>query len=155
MLLRREITGFALAPLPAVLPFTVLFGIILFDQPDDSASVIEAWIELVAAIYGASLLIGVPVHLTLRLLRRRSLSFYLLTTAVVVVAAAIGVELIRLPLQTSPVANPFGFKLASLAGVAATLIIEGLALTGSWIFWRTAIHAQDERVAGIGTALNG
>lgn len=140
--------GFALA----VLPFTLLFGFILLDQPDDSTSVIKAWIELVIASYGAALLVGVPVHLTLRRLRRRSLRDYLFLTTVAVVAAIIGIELIRLLVPPSPEANPFGFKLASRAGVAATLVFEALALTGAWIFWRSAIDARDERVIRIGAA---
>ncbi|MDP1028634.1 hypothetical protein Q5H91_15530 [Sphingomonas sp. KR1UV-12] len=154
MLLKREMKGFALAPLPAVLPFTLLFGIILLDQPDHSASVINAWMELVLASYGASLSVGVPVHLIHRQLRRRSLRSYLLTTTVMVLVAALGFELFRLLVLTSPEANPFGFKLATRAGLAATFVVEALALTGSWIFWRTAIDAPAERATGIGAALN-
>ncbi len=155
LLLKREMKGFALAPLPAVLPFTLLFGIILLDQPNDSASVIEAWMEIVVASYGASLLVGVPVHLILQRLRRRSLRSYFLTTTVVILMAALGFELFRLLIPTTPEANPFGFKLATRAGLAATLVVEALALTGSWIFWRTAIDAPAERATGIGMALNG
>lgn len=73
MPLKREAIGFTLAPLPVVAPIMLLFGIILLDRPYDSASVIEAGLELVLASYGIALLIGVPVHFALKRLRRFNL----------------------------------------------------------------------------------
>ncbi|WP_221239244.1 hypothetical protein [Sphingomonas xinjiangensis] len=126
-----------------MLQLTLLFGIILLDRPSDSASVIEAWLQLVVASYGVCLLVGTPVHLVLRWQNRCSLPTYLVaTTAVVaVIAAAIGIFQLLLP--ASPEQNPHGFHLASRAGLAAMLLFEGAAVTGASIFWRVSVRQRD------------
>ena len=142
MSLKRTIGGFVLAPLPVVAPVILLFGIILLGRPYDSASVIGAGLELVMACYGVTLLIGIPVHLLLTRLNRRSLRAYLgLTTlCAVVVVSALG--LLELLLPPSLEQNPHGVVIASRAGMAAILAFGGLALLGAWIFWFVSVRQR-------------
>ena len=142
MLLKREAMGFALAPLPIVAPFTLMFGVILLDRPSDSASVVEAWLQLILASYGVALLIGVPVHFALKRIGRRSLRAYLGATTLGVASIVGGMGLLQLLLPPSAEQNPFGFVLVSRAGMAAMLGFEGLALVGAWIFWCVSVRQQ-------------
>jgi len=147
VLLQREVTGFALAPLPVVVPFTLLFGIILFSQPSDSASAIQAWLELVVVSYGTSLLVGVPVHVALRRLALRSLQAYLVATTLAVGAIATAVWLFQLMLPPSVQQNPHAFIITSRIGLTAILLLESVALTGASIFWLVSV-----RRVGAGTS---
>lgn len=146
--MKREAMGFALAPLPVVLPFTLMFGSILLGRPSDSASVIEAWLELVVASYGACLLVGTPVHLALHWLDRCSLRSYFVATTLVVGAIAVALGIFQILLPTSPEQNPHGFTVVSRAGLVAMLLFEGMALSGAWIFWRVSVRQRDEDMSG-------
>ena len=151
MPLKREATGFALAPLPVVAPFTLLFGVILFDRPSDSVSVVEAWLEIVFASYGVALLVGVPTHFALRRLGRSSLRSYLGAATLGVATIAVAIGLFQLGLPASPEWNPHGMTLASASGLAGMLIFEGLALIGAWIFWRVSIKPQGKEMPAFGS----
>ena len=154
MSLRREAIGFALAPLPFIAPVTLMFGVILLDQPDDSASVIAAWLELVFASYGVSLLVGVPVHLALVRLGRCSLRSYLAATTLGVTAIGVGIGLLQVLLPPSPEQNPFGLNLASRTGLTAMLLLEGLALVSAWIFWRASVRKKKEAKSAAGPSVS-
>ena len=141
---KREAMGFALAPLPIVAPFTLMFGMILLDRPSDSASVVEAWLQLILASYGVALLIGVPVHFALKRIGRRNLRTYMGATTLGVVSIAGGVGLLQLVLPPSAEQNPFGLSVVSRTGAAAMLGFEALALLGAWIFWRVSVRQQGQ-----------
>lgn len=142
MPLKREALGFALAPLPVVAPFTLLFGVILLDRTSDSGSVVEAWLQLVLASYGVALLIGLPVHFALKRIGRRSLRAYLVATTLGVASIVGGTGLLQLLLPPSAEQNPFGLSVVSRTGTVAMLGFEGLALAGAWIFWRVSIRQR-------------
>ena len=144
MPLKREAMGFALAPLPIVAPFTLMFGMILFDRPSDSASVVEVWLQLILASYGVALLIGVPVHFALKRIGSRNLRAYMGATTLGVASIAGGIGLLQLLLPPSAEPNPHGFILASLVGLAAMAGFEVLALAGAWIFWRVSVRQRGQ-----------
>ena len=138
---KREVVGFALAPLPVIAPFTLLFGYILLDQPNDSASVIEAWFQIVLGGYGIVLFVGVPAHLALRRLGRSDLKSYLMAATLGVAAVAVAIGLLELAIPVSPERNPHGMTLASVFGITVVLVFEAFALIGAWIFWRVLIRS--------------
>ena len=144
MPLKREAMGFALAPLPIVAPFTLMFGMILFNRPSDSASVVEAWLQLILASYGVALLIGVPVHFALKRIGSCNLRAYMGATTLGVACIAGGIGLLQLLLLPSAEQNPHGFILASLVGMAAMVGFEALALAGAWIFWRVSVRQRGQ-----------
>jgi hypothetical protein len=150
--LKREAVGFALVPLPVVAPFTLLFGVIVLDRPSDSASVIEAWFQIVFASYCVALLVGVPSHFALRRLGRSSLRSYLGAATLGVAAIAVATGLLQIVLPASPERNPHGMTLASASGLAGMLIFEGFALIGAWIFWRVSIRPRSEQMPTFGSS---
>ena len=147
---KREAVGFALAPLPVVAPFTLLFGVIFLDQPNDSASVVEAWFQILLGSYGVALSVGVPAHFALRRLGRSDLSSYLIAATLGVAAIAVAIGLLELAIPVSPERNPHGMTLASVSGITAVLVFEGFALIGAWIFWRVSIRSQSEQTSALG-----
>jgi hypothetical protein len=74
---KRELSGFALAPLPVVAPLLLMFGVIISSAPPDSGAAFEAGAQLVLGSYVATLLLGLPIHLILRWKGRHSLAAYL------------------------------------------------------------------------------
>ena len=148
MPLEREAMGFALAPLPIVAPFILMFELILLDRPSDSPAVIEAGLQLILVSYGVTILIGVPVHFALRRLGRCSLRAYLGATGlgVATIGGAMGLlqQLLLPPLAEQ---NPHGLTLVSRAGMAAMLGFEVFALLGAWIFWHVSVRERGQETS--------
>ena len=138
---KREVVGFALAPLPVIVPFTLLFAFTLIDQPTDSAFAVEAWFEIVLGGYGVAISVGVPAHFLLRRLGRSDLRSYLVAATVGVAAIAVAIGLLQLAIPVSPERNPHGMTLASVFGMTVVLVFEAFALIGAWIFWRVSIRS--------------
>ena len=139
MSLKRGAVGFALAPLPVVVPLTFLFGFILLDRPDDGESVLEALLQGILASYGAALTIGLPIHFALRKLGRYSLIAYLGATALSVAALA-GVAAISAGMTPASVRNPHG--ILSGAGLTAVLIFGALSLVCASVFWSVSVRQR-------------
>lgn len=143
MTIKRIIAGFLLAPMPFVAPMTILFVMIIFGGPNDAMSAAEAWLELVGSSYGATILIGAPVHLGLTWAARRDLRSYLVATAIclgLVFAAAATVPMLSPP---SPEQNPFRFILLSRLGVIAALICMTFAMAGASIYWAVSVRPRN------------
>ena len=137
MSLGRDALGFALAPLPVVLPFMLLFGYVLIDVPSDGPSAIEALIEIIAACYGATLLIGVPVHVVLRRLKLDSLGAYLSGALVGVVAVGGSAAIVSAMTPPPKSPNPFAIPILTI-----TEVLAGLALVCASVFWLVAVRAR-------------
>lgn len=122
MSVEQTLLGFGLAPLPLLIPW-------LFVDP-------EVFVLMLPVTYGAALLVGIPVHLFLKALRRRDLAAYLAATSLAALTAlAAGVAII---IHTPPdPANPF-----ALRALAAEMIWSGTAILLTIIFlmcaWITA-----------------
>ena len=140
---KREIVGFALAPLPVLGPLTLLFAMIVMSGDTASAA---AMIELPLMGYGATLLIGLPVHLYLRSRGRHELAAYVLLTAagcVLIGATLAGYDALCPP---SLQEDPFGMRMSGPFGAKVTIAFTGLACLGAWIFWRTAVRERSASV---------
>jgi hypothetical protein len=136
----REIRGFVLAPLPTLMPLLLLFGAILFDRPSDSWNIITSMLEMGLMIYGACLLIGVPIHLRLRNRGNSRLSAYLLYTAASIVFAGLVLGSVQ-QIAPAPVEeNPFGLTLWSRFGLTAMFGCAIAALPSALVFWYVAVR---------------
>lgn len=137
---KRELSGFALAPLPVVAPLLLMFGVILFSVPRDSGAAFEAGAQLVLGCYVATLLLGLPIHLILRWKGRHSLAAYLGLTDVGVAIMG-GLALICEALfPMVPESNPFAFTMRGRFGVTATLASAAIACICAFIFWLVAVR---------------
>jgi hypothetical protein len=145
MFRKREVIGFVAAPLPFLAPFLVMFGAILYSDPQEGPAIAEMAGTLLVSSYAATLLVGLPVHLTLRALEKRQLFAYLtLTFAGAVLAgalAAIGQKLFLPPQED----NPFQFNMWSRVGPKVTLAFAVVACISACIFWMIAVRPRPER----------
>ena len=142
MLTKRELIGFAVAPLPVVGPLLLMFTVILSSAPPDSGAAFEAAAELVLGSYLATLLIGLPIHLILRWKRRTSLAAHLGST-VVGASLPAGFALAYQALFPRWAGdNPFALTMWSRAGVTATLTFVAVACLCGWIFWAVAVRRR-------------
>ena len=140
MLSRRELLGFALAPLPVVGPVIVMFAVILSTVPPDCVAAPQAAAELVFWSYIAAVVLGLPIHLVLRWKQQTGLLAYLglaVVAATLVSGLALGLEG-----QFSDWAkgNPFAFTMWSRAGVVVTLIFAAVTCLCALIFWAVAVR---------------
>jgi hypothetical protein len=142
MLGKRDVIGFALAPLPVLAPLLLAFAATLFTAPPDLADRLQAMIELVLMSYGTTLLIGLPVHLILRWKRRRSLAAYLsvTVTGVLLIGAAIAIGELLFP--PSAPGNPHALRMLGSQGVMATLVFAVIASVSAWLFWIVAVRPR-------------
>ena len=140
MLRRREIMGFLLAPLPILTPFLLMFGVILSGAPSDSASLFEAMLEIVLLGYGATLLIGLPIHLVLRWKRQSGLSAYLALSVMSTLLIASILAVLERLFPPTVEDNPFGMVMWSRFGVTVTLTFAIIAALSAWVFWRVAVR---------------
>jgi hypothetical protein len=139
MLRGREIAGFALAPLPVLAPLLLICAAILTETPSDSADIVQVMLELVLMSYGATLLVGVPVHALLLWKQRKSLRAYsgLSAASVLVVGGTLVIvrELFP-PHQINPFEITVGGRLAATAALAVVA-----ALTAA-VFWKVAVRPR-------------
>jgi hypothetical protein len=143
MLGRREVMGFALAPLPVLGPLLLGFVAILFAHPpSDGGSAIDAMLQLILMGYGATLVIGLPVHLVLRWRRRSSLSAYLGLTvlSIAFIGGAFAVSDRFFP--PVPDTNPFRLHMWSRFGIGVTLAFAIAAGLSASVFWRVAVRQR-------------
>lgn len=142
MLGKREVKAFALAPLPMVLPVLLMSGAILAGPPQHAADAFVVMFQSLVAIYGATLLIGMPIHLLLRRNRQLGLRSYLVLTVMAVTLIA-GAAAIWDRLHRSPVnSNPFALHLWSAYGIKLTFVFALLAALSASIFWSVAVRQQ-------------
>jgi len=140
MLRGREITGFALAPLPALAPFILMFAAILFDQPDHRADVLWIIIQILLLGYGVTLLFGVPIHLVLRRKRLTKIGPYLALSVLSALLIA-GLLALRQRLFGHVSANhPFPVHLWGRAGVGLALMLASAAALSASVFWAVAVR---------------
>jgi hypothetical protein len=146
MSLKREAIGFALAPLPIVVPLIFLFGFIWLDRPDDGASILSALLEGIFGSYSAAVLIGLPIHLVLHRLGWCSLLAYLGATALGV-AAIVGMMMaISAAMTPTPAINPRGLLSSTgwlnSTGLYAVLIFTALSLVCASVFWCVSVRKR-------------
>jgi hypothetical protein len=141
MLSRRELLGFALAPLPVVGPVTLVFGIILLPLPPDSLAALQAASEVVFWSYVATVVFGLPIHLLLRSKQQTSLRAYLGLAVVAAIAVLSGLALVSDGLFSDWAKdNPFAFTMWSRAGVVLSLIFVAVACLCASVFWAVAVR---------------
>jgi hypothetical protein len=140
---RREVKAFALAPLPVVAPVLVLFGLMVFGAPRDAAAIFGPTMSMIAAIYGVTLLIGLPVHWLLQRTQRTALSAYLVLTVSVVFLLAAAFSIGNWLVPTFADGSPHSLRhMWSLYRVVMTLVCAALAALSASIFWCTAVMPQ-------------
>ena len=138
--------GFAFAPLPVVAPVLLMFGAILARAPIDWAAASTAMLQVLALIYGATLIVGVPLHLLLHRTRRYTLLAYI-GGAVAAVVTTFGVVAIADRLRpTSANASPFALHPWSGAGVVLAIMSAFFAAIAAAIFWIIAVKQRNREV---------
>ena len=145
MFRKREVIGFVAAPLPFLAPFLVMFVAILFNDPAEWPAVADMAGTLLVWSYAATLLVGLPVHLTLRAFGKTHLFAYSTATFVGAVLAgalaAIGQKLFLPPQED----NPFRLDMWSSVGPRVTLAFAVVACISASIFWVIAVRPRPER----------
>ncbi|HEX8554945.1 MAG TPA: hypothetical protein VF695_09580 [Sphingomonas sp.] len=142
----REVKAFAMAPLPVVVPLIFSIGVkaIVGDSGDAGvAGVLLAILAFVLISYGATLLIGIPIHLVLRRFRKRDLIHYVSAAVLpfVILAGAIAVWLQLDPVPTRPV-NPFSVHANGGIAIRWTLVIAAVAALSATTFWYVGVRPQ-------------
>lgn len=140
MLSKREILGFALAPLPLIAPLLLMFAVVVFSAPTDRSSAVNAAFQLLVMAYGATFVIGVPVHLALRYRCRNSLAAYLGLTVSVIITICGVLALTERVLPPSVDDNPFRFQMWSRTGLTMMLALASAAALSAYVFWRVAVR---------------
>lgn len=140
MLAKRDLIGFAVAPLPFLGPLLLMHCVILLDWPTDSRFILRSMLGLVLWSYAATLLIGLPIHLFLRWKGRRDLIAYLGATVVASILTGCISALMEGIFWPSRANNPFGFTMWSRFGLTAMLAFTAVASACAWVFWRFAVR---------------
>jgi hypothetical protein len=129
--------GFVVAPLPVVAPLTLI-----------GVGNVGELLEILLVSYAVTLSIGIPVHFALGRLGFPSLRAYFCATTFCV-AAIVGAFALLLMLLPPPlVDNPHSIRHAGAGGwIALTLVFEGFALLGTWIFWGLSVRMRKKMSA--------
>ncbi len=144
---RREIKALAIAPLPVVVPLLLAIGVnaMIGDTGDagaaEAAGIFLAMLAFALFSYGATLLIGLPIHLVLRRFQKIGLINYLSLTVLpfVLFAGAIAVWLQLSPAPVPPV-NPFGLHMQGGAVIKWTLAFAAIASLSATTFWYAGVR---------------
>jgi hypothetical protein len=141
----REMRAFALAPLPVLALALVLVVTGSVAAPDADALLIGliGIVFLALFLYGAVLLIGLPIHLLLRRLRKTALVHYLGLVVLPILLLGIGFMIwVRRTLKPLSVGeNPFSLsRLWANAGLATTLTFAAIAALSASTFWYAGVR---------------
>lgn len=142
----REIKAFVLTPLPVVVPLLFLTGAnaVLGDTGDAGvADIFLAMPAFVLLSYGATLMIGIPIHLMLRRFRKTGLIHYLSAAVLpfMLLAGAIAVWLRLTPTPAPPV-NPFGLFMQGAVAIKRTLAFCAITALSATTFWYTGVRQR-------------
>ena len=140
MLHKREVIGFIVAPLPFLAPFLVMFAVLFFDDPSELLVTAHLAATILVWSYGATLLVGMPVHLTLRRKGKRGLIAYLGLTFVGALVACAGAAIAEKLFIAPQEDNPFALTMWSSVGVKVTVLFAVLASICACIFWAIAVR---------------
>lgn len=140
----RVVKAFAVAPLPVLVPLLLAIGVnaLVGDTGDAGATgVLLAMLAFALFGYGATVLIGLPVHLVLQRFHKASLINYLTLTILpfVLFAGAIAVWL-RLASAPVPLVNPFGLYMQGNVVIKWTLVFAALASLSATTFWYAGVR---------------
>jgi hypothetical protein len=141
----REMRAFALTPLPVLaLALLMSMSTAVRDRSGDEFLIsLVGTVILTAFLYGAIILIGVPIHLLLRRLRKTALGYYLGLAVVPIVLLGVGLAIwARQTLKPlSPSENPFGLlRLWASGGIATTLTFAAIAALSASTFWYAGVR---------------
>lgn len=140
----RVIKAFALAPLPVVVPLLFAIGVnsVVGGTGDaGGAGIFLAMLIFVLFSYGATFLIGIPIHLVLRRFQQTGLIYYLTLTVLpfVLLAGAIAIWLQLAPAPVLPV-NPFGLYMQGGVVIKWTLAFAAIASLSATTFWYVGVR---------------
>ena len=140
----REIKAFAIAPLPVVVPLLLAIGVnaVVGDTGTaGAAGIFLAMLAFVLFSYGATFMIGLPIHLVLRRFQKIGLINYLSLTALpfILLAGAIAVWLQLAPAPVPPV-NPFGLYMQGGVVIKWTLAFGAIASLSATTFWYAGVR---------------
>lgn len=138
---QREIKGFALAPLPALILLMLWIGL----QPAADPSFVDSFfvaLFLIPIGYAATLLFGIPIHIILSRRGRSSAFAYLFATATMIAVAAIAIGILISLYPKPPTPNPFAFTMWSRDGLAAVLAFTLPALITAATFWAITVRPE-------------
>lgn len=137
---KRELMGFAAAPLPFLVPVLATHASILSTAPPDSAVILFDMLVILCWGYGITLLIGIPIHLALRRVRQQRLFAYIALAAIAALLAGCVLAVLEALLPPlPPERNPFGLTMWSRFGVAVTIAFAVTGSVSAWIFWKIAV----------------
>jgi hypothetical protein len=107
-------------------------------------------LEIFLVSYAVTLSIGIPVHFALSRLGFSSLRAYFCATTFCVAAMVGAFALLLVLLPPPSVDNPHSIRHASAGGwIALTLVFEGFALLGTWIFWRLSVRLRKKEMSAV------
>lgn len=140
----REIRAFALAPLPVLVPLLLAIGVnaVVGDTGDAGATgVFLAMLAFALFGYGATVLIGLPVHLVLQRFRKVGLINYLSLT-ILPFALFAGAIAVWLQLASAPVppVNPFSPYMQGSVVIKWTLAFAAMASLSATTFWYAGVR---------------
>ena len=140
----QEIKAFALAPLPVLVPLLLVTGIkaVLGDTGDAGATgVFLAMLAFTLLGYGATVLIGLPIHLVLQRFHKVGLIDYLSLT-IMPFALFAGVIAVWLKFASAPVppVNPFGLYMQGNVVIKWTSAFAAIASLSATTFWYVGVR---------------
>jgi hypothetical protein len=140
----REIRAFSVAPLPWVVPLLLAVGVkaVVGDTGDAGyAGVFVAMVVFVLLSYFATLVIGAPIHLVLKLFEKTGLIYYvsLAVLPFVLLAGAIAAWTQLAPTSGTDV-NPHGLYMNGGVAVKWTLVFAAIASLSATTFWYAGVR---------------
>jgi hypothetical protein len=96
-------------------------------------------VEFVQMAYGATLLIGVPVHALLRWKHRKSLKAYVSLSAASVLVVGTALVVVH---ELFPPHEMVPFEITMWGRLIATIAMAVLAALSAWVFWMVAVKQR-------------